>query len=239
MTNTTRLLGYMKEVRIADMDTLKTIFPNVSQILNTLIKKGEIVRIKRGYYAYYPFDPFEVSRYLSYGYISFFSALYYYKAVTEIPTTIYIATKNISRSMRIKDVEFKEVALKKRFCGYVDKDSIRIATKAKAIYDSLRKPELSGGFGKVLFAINEMKLNTEEWKEFLNYVKKFERPGFCQRIGYLLSLIDTPSFILKELKNLSGRSKVYLYGRSSGKLVNEWNVVDNIGKEVLLSWMKG
>lgn len=239
MTNVTKVRDYIKEVEIADIETLKSLFPNISQILNRLVKRGEIIRIKRGYYASVPFNPFKIAKYLSSGYVSFYSALYYYGVVSAVPSTIFIATRRISRERIIFDTEFKEVSIGRRFCGYIEND-IRVATRAKAIYDSLRRPDLGGGFSRILAAIEEMHLNEDEWREILNYMRKFDRKSFFQRVGYLFSLLpSTPKWVLKELKSKVSKVKVYLLGRSPGKFVKEWNVIDNVGKEVLLSWMRG
>jgi len=224
-------------IDLLSLNSLK--IPNARQKISYALKTGKLIRIGRGVYALpEKVDPFLAAKYSSPGYVSFHSALFYYKAVTEVPSTILVATKKLTRTFKVENFEVKEISVGKRFCGYIEKDT-RVATRPKAIYDSLRRPDLSGGFSKVLYALWSMQFNGKEWDELLGYMKKFDRPGFFQRMGYLLSLLPAPGWVLQEIKNRCGDSKVYLYGKSKGKLVSEWNVIDNIGKGVLLSWMKG
>lgn len=238
MTDATDMLLYIQKAGIVDISSLKSVFPNAGVALTRLVKAGKLVRLKRGYYTTTPFDPLEAAKYVSSGYVSFFSALYHYNAVSEVPSSVLIATRNNSRVREVYDTEFREVAIGKRFGGYID-EKIRIATRAKAVYDSFKRPDLSGGFSKLLGAVVELRLKKEEWKELLGYFKKFERPAAFQRMGYLLSLINTPEWVIEEFRERAGSAKVFLWGRSGGKLVRDWMVIDNVGKGVLLSWMKG
>ena len=238
MTNVTDLLLYMREVGVADIESLKSVFPNVNVLLTRLVNSGRIARLKRGHYTSIPFDPFKVAKFVSSGYVSFYSALYYYNAVDEVPATITIATRGISRKRVVFDTEFQEVSIGRRFRGYVDGE-VRVATRAKAVFDSFKRPDLGGGFSRLLKALFEMKLKKNEWKEFIDYFNRFERPSSFQKMGYLLSLSNPPKWVIQTFERKAGASKVFLWGRSPGKLIKNWNVIDNIGRGVLLSWMKG
>ena len=211
------------------------------QLVSYYLRKGELVRISRGVYAVPELrEPFLLAKYISPGYVSFYSALYYHKLADAPPSVIILATRGRSGKIEKMGFEFQEIAVGRRFCGYVDEERVRMATRAKTLYDSFRRPDLGGGYPLLLKAVYEARLREEEWEEFLGYIRKFDKPAFWQRVGYMLSLLENvPDFVTDFLRS---RVRGYVYldrTKKGGKLVKEWKVVDNIGREVLLSWMKG
>ncbi|MFH0837455.1 MAG: hypothetical protein V1870_04960 [Candidatus Aenigmatarchaeota archaeon] len=136
---------------------------------------------------------------------------------------------------KIGEYEYKAVALGNRFSGYVQKDEYNISNIPKTLFDCFYIPEYSGSYSNILKAVYRSNMTNKEWHEFLHYCEK-EGNRFCQRIGYMLSLLKKPNPILKELKKYA-KSLVKLDPKSGDGIINkEWKIIDNIGRKQLLSW---
>ena len=134
--------------------------------------------------------------------------------------------------MQMGNLEF--VYFKARNYAGVEKGEYPIASIEKAISDSLMHLPLTSFsmLAKVLFFahIDSAKL-----------IQLCDAGGSAlfQRLGYLLSLL--PKLNREKSKLLSFcrhkiKATVYLSGRSSGTYVPEWKIIDNVGREVILSW---
>jgi predicted transcriptional regulator of viral defense system len=209
-------------------------------VLSRLVSSGKLVRVVRGLYVLPPVkDPFRLVRYLSSGYIAFYSALYVHKLADVPPTEILIATPGVTRTRVVGEVSFREVKYGERFCGFHDGEH-RVSDLPKTIYDCFHRPELGGGFPVILKAVHNSGLDPGGWGEVLAYARRFDTPAFFQRLGYLLSLLPRPpEGVVDACRSRVGGSRVYLSGRGPGVFVREWNVVDNVGRGVLVSWMRG
>lgn len=235
----TRIKEYIEEAGILSFDILKgfnlTSEKSLKVILSNMVRKGAILSPKKGIYVSRNFDPFKIATILEPGYISLTTAFYHYHFISEYPFTIYVASEKI-RNYKLGNYEF--VYFKAINFKYVDVEN-RIALPEKAIYDSLKYYKIVP-FRKTLEAIyHAKKIN---WDNFIDLISE-EKSSFFQRLGYLLSIMPRKNRKIKEIielcrERISERSKVYLYGRSRGVFIKEWNLIDNLGKKELLSWWK-
>jgi predicted transcriptional regulator of viral defense system len=211
--------------------------------LSNMCKKGWLKRLRKGVYLVskpgddsIP-DPFLVSTYIFPGYNAFSSALYLHGLSDVLPFEIIVATRTESGKKELGQYSFRAVALKERHIGSMLLNNYRVSTIPKTIYDCLLSPDFCGGYQNVLKAINDAQMSQVEWSELFYYAGLFEGASFYQRLGYLLDILpkrkpeDAISICLKHVK-----SNIYLHGRKKGKFISKWKLIDNVGKDTLLSW---
>lgn len=168
-------------------------------LLKALKKKKIIKSIGKRKFALFGKNEFEIASALNFpSYISFWSALNYYRFSDNNPRKIFIVTTKYS-----KDIDnFKYVTLsKKRFFGYISIGKIVIAEKEKAIIDSLLFPKYSGGIKEIKKSLKNA-LNEIDFKKIINYAFKIESKAVVRRLGYLLDSLGIKD--LKELKKNLG-----------------------------------
>ena len=199
--------------------------PNIDQKLNYLVKRGTIIRLKKEFYVHKEnFDPFLAAKYISNGYISFYTGLYIYKLVDAPAYTVYVATRDKSATHVIQNVEYKEVKVGRRFGDYVE-GKYRVASKPKLIYECFRMPEYSGGYPTLYKALIQLKMKQDEWKKLIEYANQ-ESKSFRQKIGYLLEKASAPDWVLDELRP-KNMAKVYLDKQiTGGKYIKSWSIID-------------
>lgn len=215
-------------------------------ILSRMARKGWLLRLKRGVYlvqkpgekGVVP-DVYCASQLIFRGYIAFSTALYLHGLSDEVPFTVYIATVKTSKKKKLGKIEIKAVALEKRALGTTEYKGYFISTVPKTIYDCLHIPEYGGGYPKILKAVHLAKMKREQWNEFIGYIERFESDAFCQKVGYLLTMLKKtktkiPASVLAYLKKRV--KSVVKLGKGKGKFNRGWRVVDAIGEKTLLAW---
>ena len=220
-------------------------------LIDRLEKKRWITGIGKGVYLRLPAstvvegkvyleDPFEIALKLYDGYLAFQSALKIHGLSEYESFTIYVATKNKSETKPLlKHYEIKAVKFSKRFTGFEKKDGYTVSTKAKTFFDCFYHPQYAGGYPEILKSFHMA--GQIDWREMEKYLNKFGSSSLCQKIGYLISLLEETEYELSKdfLEYLKGRikNKTKLdFGQKGGTYDSEWMVLDNIGKKKLLSW---
>lgn len=213
--------------------------------LSNMVKKGWLTRLRKGVYLVSEpsgsviKDAFLIATYVFPGYVAFSSALYVHKLVDVMPFEVQVATRSESGVKQIREYAFRAIPIGERHFGSERKEGRIVSTIAKTIYDCLTHAELGGGYPQILKAIYEAKLSKEQWKELFYYAEKFEPNAFYQRLGYLLSIMPRKNkqmqAAIKKCRKKT-KSKIYLFKRRKGKYVPEWKLVDDVGKEELISW---
>jgi predicted transcriptional regulator of viral defense system len=219
----------------------------LNKIFSQLSAKGYLHRLKKGMYlvqetpSKFPYikNPYKVGLALFKGYVGFSSALRVYHLLDYAPFTIFVVTVNKSREREVGEYTFKAVSMGERAVGVTFHEGIYISTVAKTFFDCFYKPHYCGGYSAITKALYDAEaLN---WDEFLSYFDEFASASLCQRTGYILELIreETGKTILG-LEKLSGRvknnTKLVPSGKAGGKYIKGWKVLDNLGKENILSW---
>ncbi|MEA1992896.1 MAG: hypothetical protein U9N35_00655 [Euryarchaeota archaeon] len=140
---------------------------------------------------------------------------------------------------KIGEYIFKSVAMGRRATGMTYYKNIYLSTISKTFFDCFYKPQYGGGYPTIIKALYDAKIN---WDEFIRYFK-LESSSLCQRTGYVLELLreETDKEFSKEVlhyfkKRVKNNTKLLPSGKSIGKYIKEWMVLDNLGKENMLSW---
>jgi predicted transcriptional regulator of viral defense system len=226
-------------------------FPQLSaaqlnKIVSQLCAKGYLHRVKRGVYlvqetpseAPYINNPYKVALAIYKGYIGFSSALRVYHLLDYEPFTIFVVTVNKSREKKIGDYTLKAVAMGERAVGITFHEGIYTSTLVKTFFDCFYKPHYSGGYSAITKALYDVEL---DWDEFLTYFGAFASDSLWQRTGYVLDLIreETGKLIpgLEVFRShVKTNTKLVPSGKAGGKYNRGWKVLDNLGKENILSW---
>lgn len=220
-------------------------------LINRLEKKGWITGIGKGVYLRLPAsttlegkvyleDPFAVALKMYDGYLAFHSALKIHGLSEYEPFTIYVATKNKSETIPLLEhYEIKAIKFGKRFAGFEKKDGYVVSTKAKTFFDCFYHPPYAGSYSEVLKSLHDA--GQIDWNEMKKYLDKFGSSSLCQKIGYLLSLLeeteyDVPNDFLAYLKNRIKNKTKLDFSQKGGTYDSKWMIIDNIGKKKLLSW---
>ena len=217
-------------------------------VLSSMNRKGWLTRLKRGVYLVNSpklkvlTDPFLAATNIFRGYLGFSSALYIYGAMDEYPSTIFVCTRETSALRSLSgSIEVKAVALGVRATGEVPFNGYFVSSKAKTLYDNFYLPEYSGGYSNLIAAIPRLNLDSDDWKMFLFYAKKFGKSGFCRKVGFLLDTLNSfasgivPESVLKGLN--FGKQVVKLGNGHNGKFIRKWHVVSYIGEGDLFGKM--
>ncbi len=231
-------LDIIKSWKLTDVGTLLS-------IISKMVKKGWLIRLRRGVYLINEpgmagiKNPFLISTYMFPGYNAFLSALYLYGLTDMVPFEIQIATRNARGLKRIGEYSFRGIPIGKKHLGSVRKEGNVVSSLPKTIYDCLVYPELAGGYPSILRVMYEANMDKKTWEEVFYYAELFERNAFFQRLGYLLDILpeknrEVKRIIKQCLKKV--KSTVYLRGRKKGRYIKKWKVIDNVGRERLLSW---
>ena len=230
---------------------LKTKKTAVNEMLKGLVKKGWLIRIKRGLYLIIPLEAGPESKYTEHNfiiashlvapyYIGFWGALNFHGFTEQVPNTVFIATTKTLRNRKIFGTNYKFVKIKqKKFFGFkkyfIANKPVCISNKEKTIVDCFDRPELCGGTSEAIKPL----LTKEEidYKKLIVYAEK--TGGAClKRIGFVLEKLKLAdaSKLLKKVK--SGYVYLDILAPKKGKYNSKWNIVENIDlkklkKEVL------
>ena len=226
-------------------------YEHLRVLVQRLETKGWLTSLGKGVYLRLPAsaavggkvyleDPFKVALKLFRGYLAFQSALNIHGLSEYEPFTIYVATRNKSETVALlKQYEIRAITFRSRYAGYETKDGYAVSTVAKTFFDCFFHPHYAGGYPEVLKALHSCE--TIDWQEFLKYVKEFASDNLCQKVGYLFSLLaktdyKVPKAVVSCLKSRVNVKTRLDAKRAGGKLVQEWQLYDNIGEQKLLSW---
>ena len=217
----------------------------INKICSNLSSKGYLHRLKKGIYLVQkkPSDipaiknPYKIALALFKGYIGFSSALRIYNLLDYAPFTIFVVTANKSKEEKIGEYTFKAVAMGKRAVGLTYYKGIYLSSISKTFFDCFYKPQYCGGYSAITKAINDAEF---DWSEFIRYFD-FASDSLCQRTGYVLERMEEET--KKKIppldpfrKRVKNNTKLVPSGKAGGKYIKKWKVLDNLGKENILSW---
>ncbi|HLC96418.1 MAG TPA: hypothetical protein VJH97_03795 [Candidatus Nanoarchaeia archaeon] len=192
-------------------------------LIKALKKKNAIQTIKAGLYSLKGANELEIGSYLNWpSYLSFWSALSYYKFTDQLPKTAYYATTRFRK--RIKNFKYITIS-RKRFFGYKKSGAIIIADKEKALVDSLLFPKYAGGIREIINCI-ETSLNEIELDTLCDYALKVESKAVLRRLGFILEYLKYKGNVIERIRKNIGRG----YERLDPSLDKR----NNLNKEWLL-----
>ncbi|MBN2251101.1 MAG: hypothetical protein JW724_03390 [Candidatus Altiarchaeota archaeon] len=165
-------------------------------------------------------------------YISFWTALSYYKYTEQLPSTIFVATTRQKKDLRLENGTIKFVRIAgSRFFGYRKTDDTIIAEKEKALVDSLLLPRYAGGIAEA------GKCLKNAWEEvdketLVGYALKMKNKTLLKRLGYLIekNKLTIDAKLLDKLERNIGRGYSKLDPTLGGKggYDNKWKLMVNV-----------
>ncbi len=156
--------------------------------LNRLKAKGVVEAVERNKYILAGTHPYVAATNLVFpSYMSFLTALHYYRATTQIPGIIYIASTKSKKSLSMKGYSLEFIKLKKeRFFGYTREKFqgkfVFVAEKEKLIVDSLFLPRYCP-VDEIYNVMGDENLNIDTLVE---YGIRMDSAVTIKRLGYLL-----------------------------------------------------
>lgn len=158
----------------ADLEKITLLKRNSLKVsLHRLVKKGVLVRLKRGIYqlSLNAVDVNKIANQLYYpSYLSFETALSRYGIVSQIPYTQTFATTRKSKKITVWNTEVEFTQLKKElYFGYKLESGVYIAEPEKALLDLLYIVSR----GKRMMHIKELDLKNIQKNKLNEYAKRF------------------------------------------------------------------
>ena len=145
-------------------DDVKKFVREPKNLLDNLVRKKWILKIRKGVYVIAPLEAGErgASSYTIHSfvigsvlvspyYVGYWSALNHHGLTDQTPPAVYVATTRPKNSRRILDIEFRFVTIRRsKMFGIMEieleKRKVRISSPEKTIVDCLDHPEHSGGY---------------------------------------------------------------------------------------------
>ena len=172
-----------------------------ARLLTRMENEGLVERVERGKYLLLGLTPEKVlanplfigSQLVTPGYISFWSALHFYSFTEQVPRTVFIATTRKKPSLTYRGTPYQFVQIAPdQFFGYqremVGELPIVVADEAKALLDSLFRPQYAGGVGEVAKALLAAR-DQLDVETLVDYANRMGSRSLGSRLGYLLQQI--------------------------------------------------
>ena len=172
-----------------------------AHLLARMEAQGLVVKLERGKYLLLGLSPertlsnplFIGSQVLSPAYISFWSALHFYGFTEQVPQTVFVATTRRKSNLAFQGVNLFFVTIPSyQMFGYQREMHgdlpIVIADKAKAILDSLQRPQYAGGLSEVAKSLSNA-LADLDLLTLITYANQMRNLSLGSRLGYLLGVL--------------------------------------------------
>jgi predicted transcriptional regulator of viral defense system len=226
-------------------------------LAHSLVRKGWLERLRPGVYQLVPAErgpdgvgdtnPLAVGAALINPYFfSFGTASTHHGLTEQLFSEVHLACQQrrppkILRGTRYVFIYVRE----RRFYGFKEVAvlgvPVQMATAERALLDSIDRPRYAGGIGEVSH-IASRAIGRISWDVLLENVERWRSSALVQRLGYLLDLhkADMPTEARRALlKLVRPRSKIQFGSRrrwgTSGRLVQPWNVIENVPRELLVA----
>jgi len=222
--------------------------------LSRLIKKKEIISIRKGFYIIIPTryshkNALPVQLYVHKlfkeisqpYYLGFYSAAKFYGATHQQVHTDYIVTtkplQNIDKAnTSIKFFTVSNFPTNNIIIKRADAGEFYISSPALTILDLLHFQSKIGGFNTIYNIIDELADHTNE-KDIQEVLKWYPHHVTIQRLGFILELLNKNTSIIQVLKNFLKSKKYYaaFLDASMPKIeskTNFWKVIPNIVLEL-------
>ena len=165
-------------------------------------------------------------------YVSWWTALSHHGLAEQMPQTIWVATEVFRPNRSVAGTNFRFVRLAPgKFFGFqplaVPGGRVLMASKAKAVLDSLEHPEYAGGFGEVVKAIANPRVTVDA------LIRTAQRQGVsatAQRLGWLIENLrhEDASPLLAMRQNNRVALPLDRHSPSTARRDNRWGLMVNI-----------
>lgn len=216
----------------------------IHNIVQSLIEKNLIVRIKRDQYVLT--DNISEHIYtiatetITPSYISFWTALSYYGYTEQQLSTIQIVTTKQKKPMNLFSFTIQPTTFQpRRFYGYhKNQENITIATPEKTFIDSLYQLEKCGGLDEYCKSLQNA-WNTLNQQKLVTNLLCFQNKSLISRFGYIIDYLSLPKTKnLKKLEKNKSQTPVKLNPNTTkkGSYNKKWNLLINhqITKEKII-----
>ena len=181
-------------------------------------------------------------------YFSYYTSNSHYGFTTQMPFTLFIATTKKKPEITWTGSTFKFITISKRkFFGYkkeqIFDNKVIMAEPEKSLVDSFDKPKYAGGIEQLARIVWRGLPKVKEEK-VVKYAIRMNSHALIQRMGFIIDYLANEKLLKPFPQNLKdkllkhvGKTAIYLDSRKpkSGKLSKEWNTINNIPREQLLS----
>ncbi len=216
-------------------------------LLDSLVRKRWILKIRKGVYAIVPLEAGEsgAANYTVHSfviasllvkpyYIGYWSALNYHGFTDQTPAAVYIATTKPRNSRRILDTEFKFVTLpaQKIFGAEeveIEKRKIIVSDVEKTIVDCLDHPEHCGGGVEEVAKALYFSKDDVDFKKLVAYAVKLGNTAVLKRLGYLAEALGFDDWVELLLKAKLGEGYALLDPAlpRKGRIKERWKLIVN------------
>jgi len=181
-------------------------------------------------------------------YFSYYTSNSHYGFTTQMPFTLFIATPKKKPNVAWQSTNFQFVTLSKRkFFGYrIEKVfgvEVCMAEPEKSLVDSFDKPRYAGGTEQLARIIWRGLVRVDQ-RKLVDYALRMESYALVQRLGFMIDFLVKKELVkpmsvglFDRLLRYVGKTPIYLDQKrlKSGSFVREWNVVNNVPEDQLLS----
>lgn len=226
---------------------LKPLVPKPKSLLDNLVRKKWVLKIRKGVYIIVPFEAGErgAASYTVHSfaiasvlvkpyYIGYWSALNHHGLTDQTPAAVYVATTKPTNSRRVLDSEFRFVTIPSRKMfgimeAEIEKRKVRISSKEKTIVDCLDHPEHAGGVEEIAKALYFSKDEFDP-RKLVAYAEKIGNTAVIKRLGYLTGMmrLDGISKLISRTKLASGYSLLDPALPRRGRIVEKWKLILNV-----------
>ena len=224
-------------------EDIKKLEKNPKSILENLVKKKWILKIRRGVYLIIPLEAgkegadnytihsFVIGSLLSESYyIGYWSALNYYGFTEQTPPRVYVATTKQKDNTRILDTEFRFV----RIAPYklfdidvikIENRDVNISSPEKTFVDCLDRPRHAGGIEEgakaLYFSHDELDL-----RKLAKLAIQIQNTAVIKRLGYLSELYKLEECLqaLSTAPVSQEYSSLEPFSKKKGKIVERWQL---------------
>ncbi len=224
--------------------------PGAYVMLDELVKRGSLTKLKQGLYACNPpgargeaFMPnwhkvaaawMQPRPY----YIGYYSALQIHNLITQPSLKEYILSPQRvqPREVLMQGVPFEVMYLKpERFFGYKktwinDHDKVYCSDIEKTLIDCLDRPQHAGGMEGIVKAL-DMAAKSIQPTKLLEYAERFQVQAVMKRMGFILEAMGLFPEVQEKLQVPLSESYTPLDPsiKLKGRFHRHWRIEDNIG----------
>lgn len=231
---------------IFTLEDIKEFVPRPKNLLDSLVRKRWILKLRRGVYVIVPLEAGEKGAldYTVHGfvigtflvspyYIGYWSALNYHGLTEQTPPSVYVATTKPRNSRTILDARFVFVTIPKRKVfateeTEIEKWKVVISAPEKTIVDCLDHPEHCGGVEEVAKSIYFSR-DELDFTKVVDFAKRIGNNTVIKRLGYIAEAlgIEECSTLLSDATLKSGYSILDPTLPKRGKIRERWKIVVN------------
>jgi predicted transcriptional regulator of viral defense system len=226
-------------------------------LAHSLVKKGWFERLRPGVYQLVPAErgpegvgdtnPLAAGAALISPYFfSFGTACTHHGLTEQLFSEVYLACQQRRPPKFLRGMRYVLIYVRQnRFIGFNEVAvlgvPVQMATAERALLDAIDRPRYAGGIGEVSY-IASRAIGRISWDVLLEIAERWRSSALVQRLGYLFDLhqADMPTEARRTLLRLvRPKSKIQFGSRrrwgTSGRLVQPWNVIENVPREVLVA----